>query len=65
MINNKNKFLLYKIVEIWNLFIQDKSYFNDEIVDFRRSIHELERIVAMNILRENDKENILNKKDNF
>lgn len=39
------------LVNAWNAFIKCKPKNNDEITDFRRAIHECQRILAIRTIR--------------
>lgn len=50
---DKERELMQHIINVWNTFIdlEKTDWRIDDMNDFRRSLHEMQRIVAMRIVR--------------
>jgi hypothetical protein len=59
----EEKEVMENIVEAWNKFIKLPDQFDDDIEDFRFSIHLLERILATRIIRRSSSINYWNQLD--
>lgn len=50
-IGERETIILDALVEAWNTFVSLESTHPDDLTDFRRAIHECQRIIALRQLR--------------
>ena len=50
-LRHEEKLCLTRLAEAWNLFVNMPDSDEDDVTDFRRAIHEAQRIIALRVAR--------------